>query len=587
MCNKTQKPTMTCGSYHHQGNPQPLLGETIGEFLWRRAMSAPDAEALVCRSTGMRLTNARLFAHADRVARALLALGYGRGDRIAILAPNNVQWTVIQLAAARIGVVLVNLNPASLGAELAHALKLSRAQAIFFVPSFHVTDFEAMLLDLCPEARSRDANALHCAALPHLRHLIVYDPDDDELSTTHPGIMPWAALLRRADDLDPTELDRAAAALDSDDPINIQFTSGTTGRPKAVVLTHHNILNNAWFAGEALRLRSTDRVCVPVPFFHCFGMVIATLATLAHGATMVLPGPWFDAEATLDAVQAEGCTVLHGVPTMFIHELELLRSTTYELGTLRTGIIGGAPCPEDLVKRVVSDMHCPDILIGYGQTEASPLTHVTRPDDPPSLRFATVGTSLPHQEAKIIDLEEGRIVPLGEPGEICFRGYHIMRGYDQDPAATAQCIDGAGWLHSGDLGTMESGGYVHITGRLKDMIIRGGENIYPAEIEAFYSEHPQIEFIAVFGIPDEVLGERVGAWIKLHEGQTADPDDLRNWARGRLAHHKIPNQVWLVDEFPQTASGKIQRHRIRDIVIRDLNRQSGMAPVASPGATPR
>jgi fatty-acyl-CoA synthase len=376
------------------------------------------------------------------------------------------------------------------------------------------------------------------------------------------------------------ELHDRAVSLDPDDPINIQFTSGTTGLPKAVLLTHHNILNNGYFIGRVMDFSPEDRLCVPVPFYHCFGMVVSNLACLTHGAAIVIPAPHFEAGATLSAIQDERCTAVHGVPTMFIAELERPDFQVYDLSSLRTGIMAGAPCPPELVRRVMEVMGCRDILIGYGQTETSPVTHLTRPGDPIQKRVRTVGTNLPHQEVKVVDTATGRTLPIGESGEICFRGYHVMRGYYGQAEATAEVLDRAGWLHSGDLGALDEDGYLAITGRLKDMIIRGGENIYPAEIEAFYYEYPEVAEVAVFGVPDPKMGEEVGAWIRLREGAEADADQLKDYARSQIAHYKVPRYLWIVGEFPMTATGKIQKFRIRQIVARWLQEgaPSGRSP---------
>jgi len=363
------------------------------------------------------------------------------------------------------------------------------------------------------------------------------------------------------------------ATLDPDDPINIQFTSGTTGFPKAVLLTHHNILNNGYFTGKIMHFGPQDRLCVPVPFYHCFGMVVANLACVTSGATIVIPADHFDPGAILAAVEKERCTALYGVPTMFIAELEHPEFHRFNLSSLRTGIMAGAPCPPELVRRVIEDMGCQEILIGYGQTEASPITHLTRPEDSFERRVETVGTNLPHQEVKVIDVRTGFVVPTNQQGEVCFRGYHVMRGYYGQEEATREALDEAGWLHSGDLGVLDDDGYLRITGRLKDMIIRGGENIYPAEIEAFYFRHPKIAEIEVFGVPDPKMGEEVAAWIKLHQGQHGEPEEFREYAKGHMAHYKIPRYVWLVNEFPLTVTGKIQKYRMREIASQWLAKE--------------
>jgi fatty-acyl-CoA synthase len=422
-----------------------------------------------------------------------------------------------------------------------------------------------MLCELMPELKS-GTTEVQSATLPLLRKAVLYDPARPEQTVRpHRGFTLWREVLAAGEGVSQPQLDKATASLDRDDPINIQYTSGTTGFPKAVVLTHHNILNNAWFSARAMHFTEADRLAVPVPFYHCFGMVVANLACLSAGACEVIACEHFDAEAVLQAVHQERCTAIHGVPTMFIAELEHPRFKEFDLTSLRTGIMAGAPCPPALMKRVIEEMHCKEILIGYGETEASPLTHLTSRDDPFQRRTETVGTNLPHQEVKIIDTGSGQTVACGEVGEICFRGHHVMRGYYGDEAATRKAIDANGWLRSGDLGTMDSDGYVRITGRLKDMIIRGGENIYPAEIEEFLFTHPKVAQVAVFGVPDEFFGEEVMAWIQLRVGLSATEDEIKEYCKGKIAHFKIPKYIWFVEEFPTTVTGKLQKFRMREI----------------------
>jgi fatty-acyl-CoA synthase len=401
---------------------------------------------------------------------------------------------------------------------------------------------------------------------PHLRRLICFDPSDPAAGSPAgaPALLPWHTMVERGAAISGAAIDARAASLDPDDPINIQFTSGTTGTPKAVVLTHHNILNNGYFTGELLGLTEQDRIAVPVPFYHCFGMVVSNLAAISHAAALVLPAPHFDAEATLRAVADEHCTVLHGVPTMFVAVLEAQSKSQRRCDALRTGIMAGAPCPPEVLRRVIEELGCRDILVGYGQTEASPVTHGTRPGDSIEQRLETVGTNLPHQEVKVVDPADGRTVAVGEAGEVCFRGYHVMRGYYGQPEATARTIDPQGWLHSGDIGVLDDAGYLRITGRLKDMIIRGGENLYPAEIEHFFHEHPGVADIAVFGVSDAVMGEEVAAFVRAVEGHDLTAEGLRGWAKGRIAHFKIPRHCWFVEEFPMTVTGKIQKFRMRE-----------------------
>ncbi len=586
-------------SYKILASEEPLIEEPIHRFLARVAARLPSTEAVVSRHQGVRLTYEDLFRRVDDLARGLLALGVGRGERVGIWAVNNVEWILLQIATARVGAVLVNINPAYRSAELEHALRAARVRTLFLMPSFRRSHYADMVRGLCPEVESRPAAAWRCERLPELRQLVVYDPESPEsteppqepppaaellgptppcsepaarsrLRAPAPGFMTWPEVLERGARIPDRALDARSATLGAGDPINVQFTSGTTGFAKPVVLTHRNILNNGFAVAEIMALTERDRLCVPVPFYHCFGMVLSNLACLSHGATIVLPAPHFEAEAILAAIEEERCTALHGVPTMFVAELDAEGFSSHDLSSLRTGIMAGAPCPPELMRRVIGEMGCDQILIAYGQTEASPVTHITRPDDSFERRVGTVGTNLPHQEAKVVDPETGETVPYGTQGELCFRGYHVMRGYFEQEEATHEAIDDAGWLHSGDLGVMDKGGYVRITGRLKDMIIRGGENVYPAEIEAYLATHPAVAQAAVFGIPDERWGEEIGAWVQLAAGASLDPEELRAWAAERLAHFKIPRHVRIVDDFPMTVTGKIQKFRIREMVEEEL-----------------
>ncbi len=564
-------------SYHHRGGSEPLLGATIPEHLLAVAARHREREAAVFLPQGQRLTYGALTAAVDQLARGLLGLGFGKGERIGIWSTNNLEWLLLQLATARIGAVLVNINPAYRAQELAYALKRSEVQALFFIPAFRTSDYVAMLLEVLPELR-RDAQP-GSAGFPQLRRVVLYDPADPlNTARPQPGFTLWREVLAAGRGVPPAELDAATAALDPDDSINIQYTSGTTGFPKAVVLTHHNLLNNAWFAARAMRFTEADRLAVPVPFYHCFGMVLANLLCLSVGATLVVPCEHFDPLAVLQAIQAERCTAVHGVPTMFIAQLEHPRFKEFDLTSLRTGIMAGAPCPPALMRRVMEEMHCAEILIGYGETEASPLTHLTDPGDSMARRTETVGRNLPHQEVKVVSTDDGRTVALGEVGEICFRGYHVMRGYYGDEAATRKAIDAAGWLHSGDLGSMDAEGYVRITGRLKDMIIRGGENIYPAEIEQHFYGHPKIAQVAVFGVPDDYYGEEVMAWIQLKAGQSATEQEMREFCMGRIAHYKVPRYIWFVEAFPMTVTGKLQKYRMREIATQRLGLQRKETP---------
>jgi len=566
------------GSYCHRGGELPLFGDSIPVHFEKVVAQFGDREAVVSAHQNRRLTYAQLKTATDELARGLLGIGFRKGERIGVWSTNNIEWLLLQLATARIGAVLVNINPAYRPRELAYALQKSEVQALFTIPQFRTSDYVGMLVELMPELRSQSPGELTLKDFPQLRRVIVYDPAQPEVTgRPHPGFVTWPEVLAAAGKIDPAQLEAATQSLDVDDPINIQYTSGTTGFPKAVVLTHHNILNNAYFTARAMHFSEQDRLAVPVPFYHCFGMVISNLVCLSIGACLVLPSEHFDPLAVLQAVQQEHCTAIHGVPTMFIAELEHPQFGEFDLSSLRTGIMAGAPCPAALMQRVIRDMHCPEILIGYGETEASPLTHLTAREDSIKRRTETVGTNLPHQEVKVVDIKTGATIAVGETGEICFRGHHVMRGYYNDPEATRKAIDPQGWLHSGDLGSMDANGYVRITGRLKDMIIRGGENIYPAEIEEYLFTHPKIAQVAVFGIPDEFYGEEVMAWVQLRAGQLATEDEIRGWCKGKIAHFKIPKHIWFVEEFPMTVTGKLQKFRMRELAIERL--QAG-APAA-------
>ncbi len=557
-------------AYKHLGGDDPLIGLPVHAAVRRAARRFPHNEAVVSVPQGKRLTYERFFEEVERLARGLMGVGVGRGDRVGIWATDNVEWVALQIATARVGAILVNINPAYRTAELRHALVAARINFMFLMPAFRSSNYVEMMRELCPELERGPGAATSFAAMPELRLVAVYDPDREEGRRPAPGFMLWREVIEAGAAIEPEEVQAGAEKLEPDDPINIQFTSGTTGFPKPVVLTHHNITNNAWGVGAALALRETDRVCVPVPFYHCFGMVISNLACLLRGAAIVIPSEHFDSGAALAAVDEEKCTILHGVPTMFVAELEREDFDSYNLSTLRSGIMAGAPCPPELMRRVIDDMGVREILIAYGQTEASPATHITRRDDSFERRTETVGTNMPHQEVKITDPSSGRTLDVGQQGEVCFRGYHVMKGYFEMPEATAEVIDPDGWLHSGDLGEMDEDGYLKITGRLKEMVIRGGENIYPAEIEAYLATHPKVAQSAVFGVADECLGEDLSAWVQLHPGKTADLDEIRDFVRAGMAHFKVPRYVRLVDEFPMTVTGKIQKFKMRHMMEKGM-----------------
>jgi fatty-acyl-CoA synthase len=558
-------------SYFHRGGLEPLLGATIPEHFADVVERFPDREAVVSVHQNRRLSYAELARAIDILARGLVGIGFNTGDRIAVWSTDNIEWLLLQMATARVGAVLVNINPAYRAPELAYALQRSEVQGLFVIPSFRSSDYVSLLVELIPELKSGAPGQWKSKAFPALRHVIVYDPAaSDRTDRPQSGFLTWPEVLSAGDPVTEDRLRVMTALLDRDDPINIQYTSGTTGFPKAVVLTHHNILNNAYFTAQAMHFKETDRLVVPVPFYHCFGMVVANLMCLSVGACIIIPCEHFDARQTLQTVEREKATAIHGVPTMFIAELGHPQFRDFNLSTLRTGIMAGAPCPPELMKRVMEEMHCREMLIGYGETESSPITHLTAPDDTLERRTETVGKNLPHQEVKVVDLSTGQTVPPGHVGEVCFRGYHVMRGYYRDEEATRQAVDSHGWLHSGDLGTMDRNGYVRITGRLKEMIIRGGEKVFPREIEDYLFTHPKISEVAVFGVPDEYYGEQVAAWIQLHSGESAAEDEIREFCKGKMAHYKIPQYIWFVDEFPMTVTGKFQKFRMREIAIKQL-----------------
>ncbi|WP_306356123.1 MULTISPECIES: AMP-binding protein [unclassified Nocardia] len=524
----------------------PLLGDTIGDNLDRTAAAHPHREALVDYGTGERWTYREFVAEVDALALGLLAAGIGKGDRVGVWSPNCPQWTLTQYATAKIGAILVNINPAYRSHELRYVLRQAGIRALIAAPAFKTSDYAAMI----DEVR---------ADCPDLDRVILLDSGD------------WRGLFEAGRAADPSELTRAQAALSPDDPINIQYTSGTTGFPKGATLSHHNILNNGYFVGELCGYTEQDRICIPVPFYHCFGMVMGNLAATSHGATMVIPAPAFDPKATLEAVAAERCTSLYGVPTMFIAELAEPDFDSYDLSSLRTGIMAGSPCPVEVMKQVIERMGMREVSICYGMTETSPVSTQTRRDDSLVQRTATVGRAGPHIEIKIVDPVTGLTVPRGEPGELCTRGYSVMLGYWNDAEKTADAIDSARWMHTGDLATMDDEGYVAITGRIKDMVIRGGENIYPREIEEFLYTHPDILDAQVIGVPDAKYGEELMAWVRLREdAPVLTPQALREFCTGRLAHFKIPRYVHVVDEFPMTVTGKIRKVEMREVAARLL-----------------
>jgi fatty-acyl-CoA synthase len=531
-------------SYAHGTSTTPLLGETIGANLRRTVERVPDAMALVVRSQGHRASYAALWELTGRVARGLLARGIGRGDRVGIWSPNRHEWVAVQYATARIGAILVNINPAYRSAELEYVLGQSGIRTLLLARGFRGTDYQAIVA----EVRGR---------CPALEETLVLDDD-------------WGALLVDGDRVAPAALAAREAELQADDPINIQYTSGTTGFPKGATLTHHNILNNGYFTGQALRYSERDRICIPVPLYHCFGMVLGNLACTSHGACMVLPGEGFEPLATLEAVQAERCTALYGVPTMFIAELGHPRFGDFDLSSLRTGIMAGSPCPIETMRQVQTRMNMREVTICYGMTETSPVSAQSALDDPLEKRVSTVGRAHPHVEVKIVDPETGAVVPRGAAGELCTRGYSVMLGYWNDPAATARAIDGARWMHTGDLATMDAEGYVNIVGRIKDMIIRGGENVYPREIEEFLYTHPAVSDAQVIGVPSATHGEEVMAWVVLKPGAAATAEELRRHCEEKIARYKVPRYWKFVEAFPMTVTGKVQKFKMRELAIAEL-----------------
>jgi len=551
-------------SYAHGTGDTPLLGESIGGALRAAAARHGDRDALVSCHQNLRYTYRELLHEASRAARALLALGVERGDRVGIWSPNAAEWVITQYAAAMAGSILVNVNPAYRLREVEYALNQSGIRVLVTARGFRKTDYVEMLTDLMPGLRTRGSGPLRASTIPSLQELVYLGID------SAPGGIPWAAFLTLADRVGDDELRAREALVQFDDPANIQYTSGSTGTPKGATLSHHNILNNGCFVGETLEYTETDRICVPVPFYHCFGCVMGNLAALTHGAAIVVPAETFDPEATLRAIEGERCTSIYGVPTMFIAQLEHPSMPTRSLESLRTGIMAGSPCPIEVMRQVIDRMHVREITICYGMTETSPVSFQSAVDDPIESRVSTVGKVHPHLECKIVDPATGAIVPRGTRGELCTRGYSVMLGYWNDAGATATAIDPARWMHSGDLAVMHDDGRVNIAGRLKDMIIRGGENISPREIEEFLYTHPKISDVQVIGVPDLKYGEEVCAWVRLRDGEHATEEELRGFCRGQIATYKIPRYIRFTTEFPTTVTGKIQKFRMREISTEEL-----------------
>jgi fatty-acyl-CoA synthase len=541
---------MPAPSYSHGVSDVPLLGDTIGANLERTAQRVPDRDAVVSCHQGVRMTYAELDAAVDRLACGLIAAGIEKGDRVGIWAPNCAEWVLVQFATAKAGAILVNINPSYRTHELEYALRQSGVKMLVSARAFKTSDYMAMVGEV------RDG-------LDALQAVVFLESEDWEGLTATP--------------VDSEALDGRMASLAFDDPINIQYTSGTTGFPKGATLSHHNILNNGFFVAELCSYTEEDRVCLPVPFYHCFGMVMGNLGAVSHGSCIVIPAPGFDPGATLSAVAAERCTSLYGVPTMFIAELEHPDFASFDLTSLRTGIMAGSPCPVEVMKRVQRDMHMTEVGICYGMTETSPVSTQTRPDDSLERRVSTVGRPGPHIEVKIIDPETGLVVPRGETGEFCTRGYSVMLGYWEEPDKTAEAIDQGRWMHTGDLATMDDDGYCNIVGRIKDMVIRGGENVYPREIEEFLYTHPDIADVQVVGVPDVRFGEELCAWVVLRSGASLSEEDVRDYCTSRLAHYKVPRYVVFTDGFPMTVTGKVQKFKMREDAVSRLGLEDAAA----------
>lgn len=554
-------------SYIHGARNQPLLGDTIGGALDRAAAQWADRMALVCPAQDIRWTWRELRDHADGFAAGLIALGLQPGDRVGIWSLNRAEWALTQFAAAKAGLILVTINPAYRLTELEFALNKVGCAALVTATAFKSTAYMDMVNSLAPELAGAQPGHLSAARLPSLRVVIQIG------GPSMPGAVAFDAVTAHATDAARAALSVITERIQFDDPVNIQFTSGTTGVPKGVTLSHHNILNNGYFVGRSLRLTEEDRICIPVPLYHCFGMVMGNLAALTHGCTMVYPGEGFDALQTLRTVQDERCTALYGVPTMFIAQLDHPEFARFDLGSLRTGIMAGAPCPIEIMRRVIDRMHMREITIAYGMTETSPVSFQSATDDAIERRVSTVGEVHPHLEVKIID-PEGRTVRRGQQGELCTRGYSVMLGYWGDEAKTAEVIDAARWMHTGDLATLDEQGYCNIVGRIKDVVIRGGENVYPREVEDYLFRHPKIQEVQVFGVADTKFGEELCAWIRLRDGESMGEEEVREFCRGQVAHYKIPRYVEFVDAFPMTVTGKAQKFIMRREVEARLGLQS-------------
>jgi fatty-acyl-CoA synthase len=551
-------------SYVHGNSVSPLIGKTIGALLDEVSATDGSREALVVAHQNIRWTYDELKSRSDAFASGLLALGLEPGDRVGIWSPNCAEWTIAQFATAKAGLILVNINPAYRLSELEHVLRAVGCRALITAARFKTSDYIAMIHELVPELGNGDGGELHSSRLPGLRYVI-------SITGKHEGCLSFDWILQRGKRADNRRLESVARTIQMDDAVNIQFTSGTTGLPKGATLSHHNLINNAFFVGEATGIERGSRVCIPVPLYHCFGMVMGNLGCVTHAATMIYPSESFDPLSTLEAVEAERCDVLYGVPTMFIAQLNHRQFPRFDLRSLRRGIMAGAPCPIEVMKEVASAMHMSEITIAYGMTETSPVSFQSSRDDPLERRVSTVGRIQPHLEVKIVD-RDGRVVPRGETGELCTKGYSVMLGYWNDEARTREAVDAAGWMHTGDLATIDEEGYCRIVGRIKDMVIRGGENIYPREVEEYLYQHPEIQDVQVFGVPDAKYGEELCAWIISKTGAALDEESVRTFCQDRISHYKIPRHIRLVESFPSTVTGKVQKFAMREAMIEEFAR---------------
>jgi len=553
-------------SYVHGNSGPPLIGKTIGALLDEVSATDGSREALVVTHQKIRWTYAELKSRSDAFASGLLALGLEPGDRVGIWSPNCAEWTIAQFATAKAGLILVNINPAYRLSELEHVLRAVGCRALITAARFKASDYIAMISELVPELGHGGSGELHSSRLPELRHVI-------SIAGKHDGCLSFDWILERGKQVGNKRLESVSPEIQIDDAVNIQFTSGTTGLPKGATLSHHNLINNAFFVGEATGIEPGSRVCIPVPLYHCFGMVMGNLGCVTHAATMVYPSESFDSLSTLEAIEAERCNVLYGVPTRLIAQLNHPEFSRFDLSSLRRGIMAGAPCPIEVMKEVASTMHMSEITIAYGMTETSPVSFQSSRDDPLELRVSTVGRIQPHLEVKIVD-RHGRVVPRGEAGELCTRGYSVMLGYWNDEARTKEAVDSAGWMHTGDLATIDKDGYCRIVGRIKDMVIRGGENIYPREVEEYLYRHPDIQDVQVFGVPDVKYGEELCAWIISKAGVTLDEEGVRRFCQDRISHYKIPRYIRFVESFPSTVTGKVQKFAMREAMIEEFARST-------------